>query len=411
MGISGKSYVLGRREKGEGGAINIGRYYALDASLGADVFVDALKPHVILICGKRGYGKSYTMGVFIEEMLSLEEEIRKNIGIVVIDTLGIFWTLFYPNEKEKDLLERWKLMPKKFDLRILSSPANVEEYRKKGIEARELLIKTDELSSLHWAQLFNLKPTDYISAIIGRAISELGKDFSIDDILDFIKNDKRIKDEAKVIAENFLLMAKSWEIFDKNGLPINEIVKAGKATILDLSSYPEELKIVVVAIIARKIFEARIRERRKYEEAMIEKKKLKEEIPQTWLAIDEAHVFLPIESCLSKDILIKQWMRQGRQPGVSLILATQRPSSLDEEVLSHSDIIICHRLTAQEDIDALSKIRPTYMLENIEEAIKRVGTEKGVALIIDDTSETTHVIKVRPRLSWHGGEEPSALRA
>jgi len=51
------------------------------------------------------------------------------------------------------------------------------------------------------------------------------------------------------------------------------------------------------------------------------------------------------------------------------------------------------------------------MLESIEEAIKRVGTEKGVALIIDDTSETTHVIKVRPRLSWHGGEEPSALRA
>ncbi|MCD6331133.1 MAG: ATP-binding protein [Thermoplasmata archaeon] len=411
MGISGKSYVLGRREKGQGGAINIGRYYALDASLGADVFIDALKPHVILICGKRGYGKSYTMGVFIEEMLSLEEEIRKNIGIVVVDTLGIFWTLFYPNEKEKDLLERWKLKPKNFDLRILSSPINVEEYRKKGIEARKLLIKTDELSPLHWAQLFNLKPTDYVSAIIGRAINELGKNFSIDDIIDYIKNDERIKDEAKVIAENFLLMAKSWEIFDKNGLPINEVVKAGKATVLDLSSYPEELKIVVVALIARKIFEARIRERRKYEEAMIERKELEEEIPQTWLAIDEAHVFLPMERCLSKDILIKQWMRQGRQPGVSLILATQRPSSLDEEVLSHSDIIICHRLTSQEDIDALSKIRPTYMLENIEEAIKKVGTEKGVALIIDDTSETTHVIKVRPRLSWHGGEEPSALRA
>jgi len=411
MGISGKSYILGRREKVDRGVINIGRYYALDASLGADVFIDALKPHVILICGKRGYGKSYTMGVFIEEMLSLEEEIRKNIGIVVVDTLGIFWTLFYPNEKEKDLLERWKLKPKNFDLRILSSPINVEEYRKKGIEARKLLIKTDELSPLHWAQLFNLKPTDYVSAIIGRAINELGKNFSIDDMIDYIKNDERIKDEAKVIAENFLLMAKSWEIFDKNGLPINEVVKAGKATVLDLSSYPEELKIVVVALIARKIFEARIRERRKYEEAMIERKELEEEIPQTWLAIDEAHVFLPMERCLSKDILIKQWMRQGRQPGVSLILATQRPSSLDEEVLSHSDIIICHRLTSQEDIDALSKIRPTYMLENIEEAIKKVGTEKGVALIIDDTSETTHVIKVRPRLSWHGGEEPSALRA
>ena len=139
------------------------------------------------------------------------------------------------------------------------------------------------------------------------------------------------------------------------------------------------------------------------------KKERMEEIPITWFAIDEAHVFLPHEECIAKDVLIKQWMRQGRQPGVALILATQRPSSLDSEVMSHSDIIICHRLTAQEDIEALNRVRPTYMQGDIGEAVKKIGTEKGVALIIDDTSEAVHVIKIRPRMSWHGGEEPSAL--
>jgi hypothetical protein len=78
---------------------------------------------------------------------------------------------------------------------------------------------------------------------------------------------------------------------------------------------------------------------------------------------------------------------------------------LESEVLSHSDIIICHRLTAQEDIDALSRIRPTYMHSTIKESIKKIGDEKGVALIIDDTSESAHIIKIRPRLSWHGGAE------
>jgi len=102
-------------------------------------------------------------------------------------------------------------------------------------------------------------------------------------------------------------------------------------------------------------------------------------------------------------------MRQGRQPGLSLLLATQRPSALDDEVLSHSDMIICHRLTAQGDIDALNRVRPTYMRGEIGEALKKVGMEKGVALIIDDNSESVHVIKVRPRMSWHGGEEPSAM--
>jgi len=123
-------------------------------------------------------------------------------------------------------------------------------------------------------------------------------------------------------------------------------------------------------------------------------------------------LFLPNnKEVLSKDVLINEWMRQGRQPGLSLVLATQRPSALESEVLSHSDIIICHRLTAQEDIDALSRIRPTYMHSDIKESIKKIGDEKGVALIIDDTSESAHIIKIRPRLSWHGGAESLVIES
>ena len=59
--LSEKQYILGRREKTGGGVLNIGRYYALDGSLGAPVYLDALRPHVIFICGKRGYGKSYNV--------------------------------------------------------------------------------------------------------------------------------------------------------------------------------------------------------------------------------------------------------------------------------------------------------------------------------------------------------------
>ena len=166
------------------------------------------------------------------------------------------------------------------------------------------------------------------------------------------------------------------------------------------------LKNIIASLIGAKIFDGRMHERKIHE---LEKMGLDVEergIPMTWLAIDEAQLFLPADKhTLSKDIFINEWMRQGRQPGLSLILATQRPSTLDPEVLSHSDIIISHRLTAQEDIDMLSHIRPTYMHGSISESIKKVGDEKGVALIIDDTSESSHIIKIRPRLSWHGGAE------
>ena len=277
--ISDKLYVLGRREKKGEGILNIGRYYALDGSLGSHVYVDALKPHVILICGKRGYGKSYTMGTFIEEFALLEEEARENIGIVIIDTLGIFWTLSHPNYKQEEELKKWEREARAFDIKIFSSPENVEEYRKKGIDAQNLLIKTSELNSYYWAQLFNISPTDYISAAIGRAINRAAeelKDYDIDDIIDFLQKDEKIREEAKIIAENLLYTAKGWKIFDKNGIPINEIAKGGRISVLDISPYPEELKIVIVAIIARKIFEGRIRERKKYEETLINGKKRKD---------------------------------------------------------------------------------------------------------------------------------------
>jgi hypothetical protein len=46
------------------------------------------------------------------------------------------------------------------------------------------------------------------------------------------------------------------------------------------------------------------------------------------------------------------------------------------------------------------------MKENIKETIREIGTEKGVALIIDDVVETAHILRIRPRYSWHGGGEP-----
>jgi len=403
-----KIHVLGKRENVKEGALRVGRYYAIDGSLGSNVYLDALKPHVILICVKRGYGKSYTMATIIEDMAMMEEDIRRNIGIVIIDTLGIFWTMYFPNQKQEKELKKWKLEPKGFDIKVFSSPENVEEYKKKGIEARELLIKASEMEQHHWAQLFGLSLKDYVMAIIGKAIHKMQGNYSLNELMAAISEDDRATEEIKIIAENFLAMAKSWKLFGKDGIEIKDIVEGGKITIIDLSPYGEEIKVVIVALLAEKIFEARIRERKKYEEALLKGEKIEEEMPITWLAIDEAHVFLPHEKNISKDVLIKQWMRQGRQPGVALILATQRPSSLDKEVLSHADIIISHRLTAEEDINALNKVRPTYLHESIGEAVKRIGEERGVAVVIDDTSESMHVIKVRPRMSWHGGEEPCA---
>ena len=409
-GIAEKQYILGRKEKNGEGSLNIGRYYALDSSLGSNVYIDIIHPHIVLICGKRGYGKSHTIGVFIEEIARLEKKVKNNLGVVVFDTLGIFWTTQFPNNVDTEELNRWKQDPEGFDINLLVPKKFVEEYKNKGIDVDSFSIRVSELSPYHWCQLFDVKETDLLGIILTRNVLKMQSSstrFSINELLTRIQNDMRGDDMVKDAAENFLTTADSWGVFDKDGLSIRDFVKRGNITILDLSHLPNPvLKSIVATLVSEKIFEERIRERKIHELKKIGVDVEETGMPMVWLAVDEAQLFLPNnKEVLSKDVLINEWMRQGRQPGLSLVLATQRPSALESEVLSHSDIIICHRLTAQEDIDALSRIRPTYMHSDIKESIKKIGDEKGVALIIDDTSESAHIIKIRPRLSWHGGAE------
>jgi DNA helicase HerA-like ATPase len=412
-GVTKKEYVLGRKEKTNEGCLNIGRYYALDSSLGSDVKIDVLHPHVILICGKRGYGKSYTIGVFIEEIANLEKNIKENLGIVVFDTLGIYWTTSFPNKIESDKIAKWDKTSTGFKINLFTPEKFVDNYKENKIKADSFSIRVSELSGFHWCQLFNVKPTEPLGILLTRAVLKLKEKkicYSISDLLDFIKNDDRCDNYIKSAAENFLYAAESWGIFDRTGVSIYDFVKRGVISVLDISHLPNPvLKDIVASLIGEKIFEERVKERKAAEQRKMGVLTGEKGIPMVWMFIDEAQLFLPSDKhTISKDVFINEWMRQGRQPGLSLVMATQRPSALDSEVLSHSDIIVCHRLTAQEDIDALSKIRPTFMVEGIQENIKKIGDEKGVALIVDDTSESSHIIKIRPRLSWHGGEESRA---
>jgi DNA helicase HerA-like ATPase len=409
--LSEKQYVLGRRGKTGTGVLNIGRYYALDGSLGASVYLDALRPHMIFICGKRGYGKSYTIGVFLEEIAELDIAIQKNLAVVVLDTLGIFWSTQFPSKESVDEIIRWGRRPKGFPVRLLVPMRATKNYSKHDINVERFSLRIAELSPLHWCQLFDIKATDPVGVILTRAILALQSNshhFSFAEILSCIQQDVRASDEVRCAVENFFIMADSWGVFDKEGLSIKDLVRPATITILDLSVLQSPiLKDIVVALLSEKIFEERVKSRKIFEQKKMGFMVHEEGIPLVWLAVDEAQLFVPHEKkTLSKEVLIEEWMRQGRQPGLSLILATQRPSAVEPEVLSHCDIIICHRLTAQEDIDALGLIRPTYMHGDISESIKKIGSEKGVALLIDDTSESIHVVQLRPRVSWHGGAEP-----
>ncbi len=410
-----KMYILGRRGQANNGLLNLGRYLALDGSLGAEIYFDALHPHVVLICGKRGYGKSYSLGVIVEELASLDEAVKSNLAFLIIDTMGIFWTMSVENWKEEKLLKNWNFQPERYDLEIFVPSAYAAEFEHRGVECKSFSVKAASLDAFDWCSILNISPLEPLGVLIIRTIKKLkdaGESFSIKDIASHISQDKTIHPSVRAAAENYLLAVQGWGVFDRYGTPLSEIIKMGKISILDLSCYGHALNIksAIVATLARQIYDERVRARRNHLLAQMKKVPIKREIPMVWLFIDEAHVFLPRSGeTLASSVIINEWLRLGRQPGLSLVLATQTLASLHREAISHCDLLICHRLTAQEDIEALSEVRPIYMREGIVDCMRRLSQDKGAALLLDDTTESLHVVKIRPRKSWHGGGEPNAL--
>ena len=118
--------IVGRERKdlekyGNSGVGYIGKHIVgtgEDAHLTTKVFVDLLKPHVMLICGKRGSGKSYSAANILEEFCKLPDELRKKMAFVVIDPMGIYWSMKYPNTQHQDLLKQWNMEPTDFSNKV-----------------------------------------------------------------------------------------------------------------------------------------------------------------------------------------------------------------------------------------------------------------------------------------------------
>ena len=136
----------------------------------------------------------------------------------------------------------------------------------------------------------------------------------------------------------------------------------------------------------------------------------KEEMPLVWLVIDEAHEFLPNQGKTSASDALITVLREGREPGISLVLATQQPGKIHTDVMTQSDIIISHRITAKIDVDALGTLMQSYFRASLDKELNILPRVTGAALIIDDMNERMYPARIRPRFSWHGGSAPTALK-
>ncbi len=369
---------------------------------------------------------SYTLGVLAEEMSTLPKEVSENIGTLIFDTMGIYWTMTHENEKEKELLRSWDLEPKKIPIKIFVPFGYSEKWREKGIENDSFSLKISEMSADDWIITFGINFLDDIAIAIQRNINglkEKGEEYDIDDIIKEIEKDYKIERNIKNAAVNLFEGAKTWGLFagtKQEGTKVRELVEGGRTSVLDLSCYNStstfNVRALVIGLLSKKLFNERMASR-KYEETQAVKHGLdylyykeKRDMPLVWLMIDEAHEFLQKEGKTAATDALIQLLREGRQPGISLILATQQPGEMHKEVLTQSDIVISHRVTAKPDIDALNYIMQSYLTKNIQNYLNDLPKVRGTAIVLDDNSERIYPIRIHGRLTWHGGEAPTSIK-
>ena len=427
--------IIGRNESdkkrfGDKGLIYIGKGYVKMGqytSLSNKIFLDVARTHVILIAGKRGSGKSYTIGVLAEQLSDLPKEVAQNIAPIIFDTMGIYWTMKYKNEKDRDLLAKEGLKPKNLPIKIFVPFGHFDEHLEKGIPVdKKFALDVSEIDAEEWIITFDLDLINPVGVLIETSINNLRKTekkFYIEDIINEIEKSEKASRDTKNAAIGLFSAADSWGVFAKKGTKptnINELITAGKTTILDLSVYRSigtfNVRALVISIVSRKLFEQRMIARKQEEIKAISKRfeiseeLEKKEMPLVWMFIDEAHEFLPLnKKTIATDSLV-QLLREGRQPGISMILATQQPGKIHRDVMTQSDIVLSHRVTSAQDLQALNEIMQSYMLESINQYMNELPSLKGSAIILDDNSERIYPMRIHPRFTWHGGEAPIAIK-
>jgi len=375
---------------------------------------------------------SYTMGVIAEGMADMTESIRQNISIIMLDTMGIYWTMKYPNAKEKELCDNWGMTPKPCDITIFCPVGFYKKAKAEGIPVDQpFSIRPSELLGTDWITTFGMDPNSAPGVLIEKTVHELrerleeqGKQYSIDDILKAVDADKDFDPTSRAFVRNHFIAAQGWGIFSEDGTPLQDLARAGQITVLDLSAYATEengwaIKSLVTGLVSQKLFIDRMVARKDEEFKQVyrdvnylavEDETKKQEMPLVWLVIDEAHEFLPNQGTTLASAPLITILREGRQPGISLILASQQPGKIHTDVMTQSDIIISHRITAKLDTDALGTLMQSYMRTGLDKLLDGLPRTNGAALVLDDNNEKMVPIQIRPRFTWHGGESPVAIK-
>ncbi len=346
--------------------------------------MDTLAQKHLSVLAKTGAGKSYTVGVILEEFL------KAKVPLVILDPHGEYGSLRSPNidEAELEAMSRYKIRPKSFQ-------AQVKEYAldtNLNPDAQRLVLEGINLEGREIVDMLGGKLSGGQVGVLYQAIKEVKEHLPAYTLRDIMDGVNRNKSNAKWNVLNALEVLESTRVFDIRGTPVRELVSPGQCTIINLKGVNPDIQEIVVTRIAGMLWEARKRS----------------EIPAHILVVEEAHNFCPernVGNAVSGPI-IRTVASEGRKFGLGLVIVSQRPAKIDKNVLSQCNTQVVLKVTNPNDLKAI--VQSVEGISNeVADEVQRLAV--GEALVAGGGLTQPVFVSVRPRMTAHGGRSVSVL--
>lgn len=375
-GVSGASDELIKNTLGlTGSGLYIG---LLEGKSNLKSFIEPkklLSKHLAILA-KSGSGKSYAVGVLLEELVAM------GVPVVILDPHGEYGSIRYPNSHAED--KKYFAM---YDVTARGFAKNVREYSLNSeinpeTSPIKLRVPNDSFSLIE-SLPFKVSPAqkgllyNLVNDILARK-----KQFTFREL---IKEIEFSESPAKwKLIGGFQALEKSG-LFSFSPTASSELVRPGQLTIINFKGAPVESQEVVAQSVLHTLFEQRKREN----------------IPPFFLVIEEAHNFCPDrgfgETKASR--IIRTIASEGRKFGLGLSIISQRPARVDKSVLSQCTSQIALQVTNPGDLSAISNSFEGITSET-ESEIKNLPVGKALVM---GASDYPIFVDIRVRRSQHGG--------
>lgn len=336
-----------------------------------NVYIDLnkmLSKHVAVLA-MSGAGKSYSVGVLLEEIL------EKQIPLLIIDPHGEYSSLKTPSSTDKEKLALYGLKAKGFKSQI-KEYGNIEFLE----DGHPLRIR-DTFSPMDIEHILPSKLSQAQMSLLFAVANQL-QTITITDLIDQLQADENNMKWPIISALQYI---KNLGYFASQAT-YNEMIAPGKASIINLRGISPDIQEIIIYKLLSDLFEER----------------KKSNIPPFFTVVEEAHNFCPERSFGEKKSskILRTIASEGRKFGMGLCVISQRPARLEKSVISQCSTQIILKMTNPNDLKAVLSSVEGITAESYDE-IKNLPV--GTALLSGVVGMPL-VVNIRPRMTQHGGE-------